>query len=107
MIFKYQTYNKTVAEVIYENNHYYIIIYLPKNDVKNIASNNILYIDKKEYNYDIVKIESEYFEDNTNNYQKITLDIDLPSKYQINNLNLNIKLLKENKKIINYILNNK
>ena len=37
-------------------------------------------------------------------YQVITLELSLPSEYKYQNLTLDIKLIKENKKIINYIL---
>lgn len=104
--FTYQTYYQVVGTVVNEDNHYFIVVYLPKENVKSITGGNILYIDKEKYNYDIVILDSNYLTDNINTYQMVKLDVNIPNKYQINNLNLNLKFLKENKKIINYILNN-
>ena len=56
------------------------------------------------YKYNIKEINKEYLTDNMTTYQVITLELSLPSEYKYQNLTLDIKLIKENKKIINYIL---
>ena len=42
--------------------------------------------------------------DNKRTYQIIILELNLPNKYKYNNLTLDLRLIKENKKIIKYIL---
>ena len=54
--------------------------------------------------YQIREIDSEYFTDNITTYQIVTINLDMPNKYKYNNLTLDLKLIKENKKIIDYLL---
>lgn len=58
----------------------------------------------KKYYYQIREIDSEYFTDNITTYQIVTINLDMPNKYKYNNLTLDLKLVKENKKIIDYLL---
>lgn len=101
---KYQTYLNIKGIIVNEDNHYYIIAYLPLDDIKIITDNSTLYIDKEKYDYSIIELSEEYIADNITTYQRIKIDTNIPSKYQINNLTINLKIPKENKKIINYIL---
>lgn len=104
MLFNYKTYYKTKGIVTEENDYYYIKTYIPLNNIKYLTNNNIVIIDKNKYKYSIKNIDKEYYTDNQNTYQIITIDLDLPSKYQYNNLTIELKLKKEEKKIIDYIL---
>ncbi|UKI27894.1 MAG: hypothetical protein L6V91_04955 [Bacilli bacterium] len=52
----------------------------------------------KKYKYNIKEINKEYLTDNMTTYQVITLELSLPSEYKYQNLTLDIKLIKENKK---------
>ena len=72
--------------------------------MKYITDNDIVKIDKKDYKYDILSIDSEYFTDNINTYQIVKIEVNLESKYKFNNLTFDLKFLMENKKIIDYIL---
>ena len=101
MIFKYKLYYKVKAIVAEDNN---LKVYIPLNDIKYILKNDYLFIDNKKYKYNIKEINKEYLTDNMTTYQVITLELSLPSEYKYQNLTLDIKLIKENKKIINYIL---
>lgn len=104
MLFNYKTYYKIKGIIIYENNNYYTKLYIPLDDIKYIVNNNFVIIDNKKYQYQVDNINSEYLTDNSNSYQIITLLINIPSKYKLSNLTLNLKFIKENKKIINYII---
>lgn len=101
MIFKYKLYYKVKAIVAEDNN---LKVYIPLNDTKYILKNDYLFIDNKKYKYNIKEINKEYLTDNMTTYQVITLELSLPSEYKYQNLTLDIKLIKENKKIIDYIL---
>lgn len=100
----YKTYYDIRGVVINEDNNFYIRIYVPLDYIKYITDNDIVLIDDKEYRYNVVSIDNEYFTDNINTYQIIKIECFLNEKYKINNLTLDLKFLKENKKIIDYIL---
>jgi len=104
ILFHYKIYYRIKGIVTDENESYYIRIYIPLDDVKYITINEIVYIDKEKYKYKIISIEDEYFTDNITTYQILKIEIEIPSKYKFNNLNLNLKFVKENKKVVDYIL---
>lgn len=99
----YKTYYVAKGTVLIEDN-LYIKIYIPVEDVKYITMNNKVIIDRKEYNYNILSIDNEYFTDNINTYQIIKIYVNVDSKYRFNNLTIDLKFLKENKRVIDYIL---
>ena len=101
----YKTYYDIKGIVIQENEHFYIKVYVPLENVKYIVNNNIVKIENKEHRYNIVSIDNEYFTDNITTYQIVKIDSNLSDKYKHNNLTINLKFLKENKKIIDYIIN--
>ena len=100
----YKTYYDARGVVIEENGHYYIRIYVPIEYLKHITDKNMVKIDDVEYKYKIVSIDSEYFTDNINTYQIVKIEINIKDKYKFNNLTLDLKFLKENKRIIDYII---
>jgi len=100
----YKTYYTARGVVINENEYFYIRVYIPLEDVKYITDNDVVMIDKKEYKYNVVMIDSEYFTDNVNTYQIVKIEVNLDSKYRFNNLTLDLKFLKEEKRIIDYII---
>lgn len=104
MLSNYKIYYKVKGIVEKEENNYSIEIYIPLEDTKYIIKNDYLIINKEKYKYQIKDINSEYVTDNITTYQIITLDLNLPNKYKYNNLILNIKVIKENKKIIDYLI---
>lgn len=101
MIFNYKLYYKVKAIVTEDN---YLKVYMPLDDTKYILKNDYLLIDNKKYKYYIKEIDKEYLTDNKVTYQVITLELSLPSEYKYYNLTLDIKLIKDDKKIIDYIL---
>ena len=100
----YKTYYTVKGTVIEEDNHFYIRTLIPLEYLKYIVENNSVRIDKTDYQYDIVSIDSEYFTDNTTTYQIVKIEVNIKNKYKFNNLTLDLQFLKENKKIIDYIL---
>lgn len=103
-IFRYKIYYKIKGMVQLENDKYYIRIYVPLEDINYLVSNNTVVIDKIEYNYEIISINENFFTDNINTYQIINIMVNIPTKYKFNNLSLNLQFLKENKRIIDYII---
>ena len=97
-VYKYKTYYLT--KVTIKNNNLELLVSI--DDIKYISNNKILEIDNKLYRYSISKISEElYIDESLNNYKYIYLDV-----YNLNNIDnyvYEIKLEKENKKIIEHI----
>lgn len=104
ILFSYKTYITLKGIVENENNHYYIKVYVRVDYVKYITSGKTVRIDNKNYKYKIISIDSEYFTDNKNTYQIVKIEVSLKEEYKYNNLTLELDFIKENKRIINYIL---
>ena len=104
IILHYKTYYNVKGIVTSDENHYYIKIYVPLDNIKYLINNNIIKINNKDYEYKIISLDSEYFTDNTITYQVVMIEANIPSAYKFNNLNLELKFLKEDKRIIDYIL---
>ena len=103
MLFHYKEYYFFKGTVIEEENSYYLKCYIPISETKYITLNDTLITDKKTYNYSIKSISEEYFSDNNETYQEVVLNINLDNKYRYNNLLLNLKLLKKDKMVIEYL----
>lgn len=104
ILFNYKIYYTIKGTVTQEDEHFYIRIYIPINDIKYITNNNIVIINEREYKYNIAMIDSEYFTDNIITYQIIKIDVAINDMYKINNLVLDLKFLRDNKRIIDYFI---
>lgn len=103
ILFRYRTYYEIRGVVEEDNSSYYVRCYIPIDYLKYITNNNIVKIDDNYYDYSIVSIDSEYFTDEVNTYQVVKIQIIMSEKYKFNNLTLNLKFLKDDKRIIDYI----
>ena len=103
-LFHYRTYYKVKGVVEKVDDDYYIRVYFLLDDVNYLIDNNKVIINKKEYAYKIFMIEDEYLSDNEYTYQSILLKINIPSKYMFNNLCLNLQFIKDEKRVIDYIM---
>ena len=104
ILLHYKTYYITKGIIVNDHNQYYINIYIPTGVIKYITDNNVVVIDDIEYKYHIVSIDSEYFTDNVDTYQIIKIETNILDKYKFNNMTVELKFLKENKRVIDYIL---
>ena len=97
-IYKYKTYYITKGTI--KDNNLELLVNLE--DIKYISNNNILEIDNILYSYNIDKISEDlYVDDSLNNYKYIYLTVD--NLRNIDNYVYEVKLEKENKKIIEYL----
>ena len=78
-LFHYRTYYKVKGVVEKVDDDYYIRVYFLLDDVN-------------------------YLSDNEYKYQSILLKINIPSKYMFNNLCLNLQFIKDEKRVIDYIM---
>ena len=103
MLFHYKEYYFFKGTVTEEENSYYLKCYIPISETKYITLNDTLIINKKTYKYSIKSISEEYFNDKNETFQEVVLNVNLDNKYRYNNLVLNLKLLKEDKIVIEYL----
>ena len=103
--YKYKTFiniNLTVKSV---DNEYMVTTYIKNKDLKYLINNNKLIFNNKEYSYKDIIISEENYVDKDNDIVKLVyLKTDLESIYLIDNYIITAKIEKENKMIINYIL---
>lgn len=100
---RYKTYYYVKGTVVSDRD-YYVQVYVPLDKLMFFVNNKKVAISGKNYEYEIVNIDSEYFTDNVTTYQIVEIIIDMPEQYKFNNLVLELKFLKEDKRIIDYIL---
>ena len=106
MLGNYKTYYHTRGTLIVEDNHYYIKISIPYENIKYLLRNSQVFINQKNYNYQINSISEEYYTDNINTYQIVKIKVNLEEKYRISNLTFDLKFPKEEKKIIDFLIPN-
>lgn len=103
--FYYQSYFQIHSKLINFNSYYLLEVLVPEKEVNQITKENVLLIGNKTYNYNIYKVSDNIVYKDNINYIKLYLDVScLEDKYKINNYRLNIKIPRENKKIINYFI---
>ena len=88
----------------FDNSYYFIEVLVPVKEVKQIMKQNQIAINNKTYNYLIYKIDNNVTYINNENYQYVYLNvINLDDSYLINGYEIDVKILKERKKIIDYL----
>lgn len=103
--FKYKTYLKYNFYVCEIDNKYLLSSYLNNKELNNLINNNILIFNNKKYQYKIKYINEDNYVNSKNEITKLTyIDINLEDKYKINNYLITAKILKEDKKIFDYII---
>ena len=102
----YQKFIKLHSEIICCDSLFYSVVLVPAKEVKQIINNNNLKIEGKTYLYRVYKIDNNIIYINNENYIKIYLEIfNLDKEYLINGYQLDLRILTENKKIIEYLKN--
>lgn len=104
LFFPYKSYYQTNAIVTQDNNKYLLKIKTDLSSLKVISNCNFLTMDDNEYYYQIYKIDNYLLNQDDKNYLNVYLKLNLDKKYQINNYVLPIKVEKETKRIINYLV---
>ena len=102
-VFNYKTFYNGMAVINEENQVYYIRCYIEYSKVDAVVNNRYINIWGEDYHYQIYRVNEEVYVESGINYQIVDILIDIPSKYQINNLIVHFKLPYQNKKIIEYV----
>lgn len=101
--FQYQSFFHIHSQILKINSFYYLEVLVPVKEVYLITNQNKIIIDSKEYNYQIYEIVPKVTYYQNNNYQKVYLEIEnLEDTYLIDGYQIEVKLKKEKKKIIDY-----
>lgn len=98
-ILEYESFYDIIA--IYDNSKVSLLVNI--NDLNNVIDNDYLILDNRKYNYSIESIDEDLLIDNNLNYKKVNINIELPKKYQVNNLIINFKKSRGKKKIKRYV----
>lgn len=100
----YQTSFQVHSKILNFNSFYYLKVLIPVKEVKQITEQNQIIIDGKQYYYQVYKVDPDVMYENNNNYQKVYLEVNnLKRDYQKNGYQLDVKILGEKKKIIDYL----
>lgn len=102
--FYYHSFFQVHSQILRINSLYYLEVLIPVEEVNIITNQSKIEIASKNYNYQVYKIDPNAIYDGNKNYQKIYLKIEnLEESYQINGYQLEIKIEKSSKKIIDYL----
>lgn len=85
--------------LIKDNNQYYLIV--NSKDIDNLINNKIIYINQKEYRYEITKISNDYSNIDNNIYQSIYIN---PYNYKTDSIITECYFLKSDKTIYELII---
>lgn len=105
LFYHYKTYYTIKGHIVIDADNISLQMYVPLEKEKYITKKKPFLIDKQEYQISEVSFEQEYLTDNTTTYELVSIKANLPEKYLINNLTLELKIQKDDKLIINYFLN--
>ena len=100
----YQSFIKLHSKLLYFESNYYLEVLVPVKEVKQITKQNQININSVKYNYEIYKIDNNVEYKNNINYQYVYLKIfNLNEELLVNGYEMDIKIPKEKKKIIDYL----
>ena len=97
----YQNFIQFHSKILYFDSFYYMEVLVPVKEVNTITKQSQIIIDSNKYNYEIYKVVPDVEYINNINYQKVYLKIfNLDEFFLVNGYELDVKVLKEKKKII-------
>ena len=100
-IINYTSYFKTYSCITFIDDNYYLKIVIPVDKLNLITTKNQIILDNNIYNYQVYKIVNIKKDINS---QIVYLKIDnLESSYKINNYSVKVKIIEEEKKIIEFL----
>ena len=102
-VYKIKTYNNYILQIIEKDGEFYVHGFI-QIVTSQFVYNDTFLIDNKEYNYEIINIENDYYEDNNGRYMIVNIKTNLDSKYLINNNFINVKQYNTNDSVFNVML---
>lgn len=104
LLFHYKTYYRVRGIVYSDLDNYYLKVYVPIEDIMYFSGNSVLYIDDVSYEYSIISIDSEYYTNDIYTYVIVNIGFDIPLNYRYVNMAFEIKLVREDKRVIDYFI---
>lgn len=104
LLFHYKTYYMVRGIVYSDLDNYYLKVYVPIEDIMYFSGNSVLYIDDVSYEYSIISIDSEYYTNDIYTYVIVNIGFDIPLNYRYVNMAFEIKLVREDKRVIDYFI---
>ena len=68
-----------------------------------LNNSNVLYIDNDSYKYSIISTNEEYYTNGVDTYVIVDIGLELSDNYKYVNLVLELKLLKDDKRVFDYL----
>ena len=103
LLFHYKTYYKVNGIVSSSDNKYYLKVYVPRNYIGYFNNGSILYIDNVSYKYSIISTDEDYYTNAIDTYIIVDIGLELSDNYKYVNLVLELKLLKDDKRVFDYL----
>ena len=103
LLFHYKTYYKVNGIVFSSDDKYYLKVYVPWNYIGYFNNSNVLYIDNDSYKYSIISTNEEYYTNGVDTYVIVDIGLELSDNYKYVNLVLELKLLKDDKRVFDYL----
>ena len=104
LLLECESFVKPILSVKKLDNTFIISLIVKDSDTKYVLDNNYFDMNSKRVEYDIISIENEYINDVGESYCYIYIKADISKEYLIDNYVTQVKVLKEKKKVISYIL---
>lgn len=94
-----------IQGVVKNQDGYKVFLYVPYQNVINISQGKLL-IENKIYNYKLINVSDDLNQINNQNIQEVVIEVNLLPKYQVNNLIIEIKIIKSEEKVYQKLWNN-
>ncbi len=100
----YRSFFHIHSQLLNLDSFYYLEVLIPVEEVNFITNKNKIVINSREYNYQVYKIDPNIIFHQQKNCVKLYLEVEnLDDAYKINGYQLDVKIEKESKKIIDYL----
>ena len=87
-----------IQGLVKKENIYKLVLYVPYQIVKEVVSRKLI-MENIEYTYKVVNVSSELQVINQINMQEVLIEINLPDKFKVENLILDVKIIKKQEKV--------
>lgn len=104
LLYHYKTFYRVNGTIFSDDNGYYMKVYVPTDDIYYFTFNSVLFINDVSYEYSIISIDSDYYTDSVDTYVIVNIGFDIPDSYKYDNITFNIKVLREDKRVIDYFI---
>ena len=99
--YTYQDYFQIHSVFVYQDSYYFLEVLIPTKEVNKITNQNKLWINAKEYQYQVSEVTNQVIYQNDENYVKLYLKVfNVEEEYLKNGYHVKVKFYKKTRKII-------